>query len=85
MYRKQKNNQSFDLKDGKALPGSFMFTTPVPMVITILEITVPARREPTMTSFVFLSNVSGNYFRTFLLKVWLSSLSFKNAFHGFID
>ena len=56
-------DKSFDLKDGKALPGSVTFTTPVPMAINILlKITVPARRELTMTSFVFSSNISDKRF-----------------------
>ena len=57
------------------------------MAITIfLEISVAARREPTMTPFVFLSNVSDKIFgRPFLLKVWLSSLFFSYVFHEFID
>ena len=53
----RKNDQSFDLKDEKALPELLAFTTPVPMAITIFpEITVPARHELMNTSFIFLSN-----------------------------
>ena len=53
----RKKDESFDLKDAKVLPGSFAFTTLVPMAIAILlEITVHARRKPTMITFVFLSD-----------------------------
>ena len=57
------------------------------MVITILlEITVPARRESTMTSFVFLNDVSDKRFgRPFLLKDWLSLYFFNNVFRKSID
>ena len=57
------------------------------MAITILlEITVPASSEPTMTSFVFLSNISDKIFGLpFLLKVWLFPLFFDNVAHDFID
>ena len=73
VYRKQKKQSNiwFDLKNAKALPGLIALTSPVLMAITILlEITVPGRREPTMASFVFLSNVSDKRLRRlFLLKV----------------
>ena len=51
-----KKDQSFDFKEAKALPESFVFTTPVSMAI-LFRITMPARRESTMIFFVFLSNV----------------------------
>ena len=77
----KKNDQSFDLNNAKALSGLFAFTTPVPKVITILlEIAVPTRHKPTMTSFVLLR--SGP---PFLLKVWLSPHFFNNVFHELID
>ena len=88
VYRKQKKKyQSFGLKDAKALPGWFAFRTPVPVTITILlEITIPAKREPSMKSFVFLSNVSDKRFgQLFLLKVSLSPFFFHNVFHWCID
>ena len=40
------------------VPWSFAFTTPVPMAFTILEMTVPARCEPIITSFVLFRNSS---------------------------
>ena len=59
----RKKDESFDLKDAKVLPGSFAFTTLVPMAIAILlEITVHARRKPTMITFVFLSDFSDKRF-----------------------
>ena len=48
--------------------GSFAFTTPVPMAITILlEMTVPARCEPIITSFVLFSSSSNKRFGQFSL------------------
>ena len=47
-----KKDQSFDFKEAKALPESFVFTTPVSMAI-LFGITMPARRESTMIFFVF--------------------------------
>ena len=87
VQKTEKKNQSFGLKDAKALPGWFAFRTPVPVTITILlEITIPAKREPRMKSFVFLSNVLDKRFgQLFLLKVWLSTFFFNNVFHWFID
>ena len=82
----RKNDQSFDRKDAKTLPGLFASTAPVPMVIFILlEITVPTEREPTITSFVFLSNNSDKRLgRPFLLKVRLPPLFFNNVFQEFV-
>ena len=55
------------------VPGSFAFTTSVPMAITIpLEMTVPARREPIITSYVLFSNSSNKRFgRPVFFKFWL--------------
>ena len=46
------------------VPGSFAFTSPVfPMAVTILlEMTVPARHEPIITSFALFSNSSDKRF-----------------------
>ena len=43
--------------------GLFAFTTPVPMAITmLLEMKVPARREPIIMSFALFSNFSEKRF-----------------------
>ena len=69
------------------VPESFAFTTPVPMAITILlEMTLPARREPIITSFVLFSNYSDKRFgRPIFFKFWLFSLFLNDTFQQFMD
>ena len=69
------------------VPESFAFTTPVPMAITILlEMTVPARREPIITFFVLFSNSSDKRFgRPIFFKFWLFPLFLIDTFQKFMD
>ena len=69
------------------VPGSFAFTTPVPMAITILlEMAVPARREPIITFFVLFNNSSDKSFgRPIFFKFWLFPLFLIDAFQKFMD
>ena len=56
------------------------------MAITILEMTVPARREPIITAFVLFSNSSDKRFgRPIFFKFWLFSLFLIDAFQKFMD
>ena len=63
-------------------PGSFASMTAVPLAITILlEMTVPARREPIITSFVLFSNSPDKRFgRPIFFKFWLFPLFLNDAF-----
>ena len=69
------------------VPGSFAFMTPIPMVITILhEMTVPARREPIIKSFVLFSNSSSKRLgRPIFFRFWLFPLFLNDAFQEFMD
>ena len=69
------------------VPGWFVFTTPVSMTITILlEMTMPARRELIITSFVLFSNSSDKRFGwTIFFKFWLFPLFLNDVFQEFMD